>query len=345
MKRRGITVRILNDNEYDLLEKLLSVKQSTLLKIMRRYLADKYDSVISTKDYLYAKGDIPVLLVAHLDTVHKYPVSSLYYDRQKNVLWSPDGLGADDRAGVFSIIQILKAGLRPSVLFTTDEELGCVGARLFSYEHPDPISPLNCIIELDRMGHDDCVFYGCDNPEFTSYIESFGFKTQRGSFSDISDICPMWEIAGVNLSVGYYDEHSFSEHLFVDAMFDTIDKVKQILTDSSQVAYKYIPSKKNFNAKGFVQACQSWTECPPDDFIYDWINYDNEPSVQCEICHSEINEQDATPVYSAEKKQMVHYCLECSSLLPLNLDFCEKCGTLFEKEEADNSSVCPICSK
>ena len=43
---------------------------------------------------------------------------------QKNVMISPDGLGADDRAGVFMIMNIVKAGFRPHVIFTTDEE-GC----------------------------------------------------------------------------------------------------------------------------------------------------------------------------------------------------------------------------
>ena len=62
---------------------------------------------------------------------------------------------------------------------------------------------LNYIIQLDRRSSNDCVFYDCDNKEFTKYVESFGFLEGIGSFSDISVICLSWGIAGVNLSVGY----------------------------------------------------------------------------------------------------------------------------------------------
>ena len=27
------------------------------------------------------------------------------------------------------------------------------------------------IFQLDRCGSDDCVFYDCDNPDFTKYVE------------------------------------------------------------------------------------------------------------------------------------------------------------------------------
>ena len=35
---------------------------------------------------------------------------------------------------------------------------------------------LKYIIELDRRGSDDCVFYQCDNHEFDAYVEKFGFQ-------------------------------------------------------------------------------------------------------------------------------------------------------------------------
>ena len=65
-------------------------------------------SVVRTKDFLVAKGSIPVALVAHVDTVFTSPPKEeeIFYDSEKNVMWSEVGLGADDRAGVFSILKI-----------------------------------------------------------------------------------------------------------------------------------------------------------------------------------------------------------------------------------------------
>lgn len=178
---------------------------------MERFLCQKYENVIITKDYIVAIGEIPIALVAHLDTVYKTPVSNLYYDRQKCIMWSPEGLGADDRAGVFAIIKILHEGLRPTIIFTTDEEQGGRGATVLGTQNCP--TKLKYMIELDRRGESDCVFYDCYNPEFVKYIESFGFKEAYGSFSDISFLMPPWKVCGVNLSIGYEEEHSYIEQL------------------------------------------------------------------------------------------------------------------------------------
>ena len=92
----------------------------------------------------------------------------------------------------------------------------------------EAITDLNYIIQLDRRGSNDCVFYECNNPEFVEYVEAFGFVTAHGTFSDISTICPSWGIAGVNLSIGYIDEHSYSEILYVGNMLATIGKVEKM---------------------------------------------------------------------------------------------------------------------
>jgi hypothetical protein len=187
--------------------------------------------------------------VAHADTVFKKPPQRIFYDKQKNVMWSPEGLGADDRAGVFAIIQIIKSGLRPTVIITTDEEKGGIGASALVRNMPKPPTDLKYIIQLDRQGSMDCVFYDCLNKEFEEYVESFGFVTDFGSFSDISVLCPAWRVAGVNLSIGYYDEHSVSETLYIGHMNSTILKVKNMLRDAKRAdSYIYIenPRKKWF---------------------------------------------------------------------------------------------------
>ena len=185
-------MKTLNQQELKSIEQFFQLTQPQLLKAMKHYLSTKYEKVITTKEYVIAIGDIPIGLVAHLDTVFKFVPNDIYYDRVKNVMWSPDGLGADDRAGVYSIMQLLKAGFKPTVILTTDEELGCVGALKVATDFPIAPTELKYIVELDRRGSNDCVFYECNNPQFDEYVESFGFVTNFGSFSDISVICPQW---------------------------------------------------------------------------------------------------------------------------------------------------------
>lgn len=148
-------------------------------------------------------------------------------------MWSPQGLGGDDRAGVYAIIQIIENGYRPSIVFTTDEELCCLGAQALIEKKPIcPFKNLKAIIELDRQGKKDMVFYGCRNSSFKKYIKNYDFIFKKGSFSDISILAPAWDVAAVNLSIGYEDEHSPLEILHIDWLEETIKKVKNILNDS-----------------------------------------------------------------------------------------------------------------
>lgn len=192
-------------------------------------------SITENSDFIYAKGDIPVLLVAHLDTVYNYPPTNIIEVIADN-WWSPQGIGGDDRCGVFAILEILKQ-FRPHVLFCTDEELGGIGA--LQVRKTLPVPAVNFIIEIDRRGKDEAVFYGCRNPLFQQMIIDHGFQLERGLFSDISIFAPQWNIAAVNVSAGYFNEHTLNEYINTKYLDQTIAKVKNILMCSSSQAYTF----------------------------------------------------------------------------------------------------------
>lgn len=317
-------MRTLKDADYKTFERLCGLSQKGVKKTLSIYLKSKYEKVVETPDYIYAIGNIPIALVAHMDTVFSKPARDVFYDRQKNVIWSPDGLGADDRAGIFAIIQIIKTGLRPHVIFTTDEEVGAAGAIALGKEDC-PFEDLRYVIELDRRGSDDCVFYDCENPEFTEYIEGFGFVEAIGSFSDISIICSDWGIAGVNLSIGYRDEHSISEVLFVGHMLNTIDKVITMLTVAVDKIpqFKYIPAKYGSN-----WWYQQWTAA----------QYDN---THCFLCNAEHRNEDMIPVKLRNDK-IKYFCIDC---LVDNVKWCNSCGEAYEPAENDKMGLCNDCKR
>lgn len=216
-----------------------------LKKRLERY---NYSSII-TENYIIAEGTLPICLIAHCDTVFKTLPKEWIYDSEKEVLWSPGGAGFDDRAGIAAILEILREGYRPSVIFTTGEEKGGIGAFQLTVDFPKRpfYKKPKMMIELDRQGTDDCVFYECNNRAFVKMIESYGFKEQLGSFTDISFLAPQWGVAATNLSVGYYDEHTSSERIYIKQLKSTIEKVINIIKDiESLPEYEYIKAK-NFN--------------------------------------------------------------------------------------------------
>ena len=231
----------ISKQDYALLHQLLSMREISLIKSLPRILEKYYEpeKIHATMDYIYVEGDVPVALVAHLDTVYTSPPHVIYHDAGKGVIWSPEGLGADDRAGVFCILRLLELGNRPSIVFTTGEETGGTGASIFVRDYPAPLVDTYFVIELDRCGIDDAVYYDCGNAAFEDFISSFGFVTNWGTFSDIVIIGPAWDIACVNLSVGYENEHSFVEYLNYRHTLATMYKVDDILVNYSDMKYDY----------------------------------------------------------------------------------------------------------
>lgn len=235
----------MTDIEFEAYKYLTQCSESVLKERLYTVLQRYYDKVINHNDFLYAEGSIPIALVAHLDTVFSSSPTFVSYDKKEQLIYSGQGGIGDDRAGVFAILKLLLKGYHPYIIFTTGEEIGGIGALSITQSLSQP--NLKYIIELDRRGSNDCVFYNHYDEEFISYIESFGFEYALGSFSDISIICPLWNIAGVNLSIGYYNEHTTREFVCVDEWEYTITRVEKMLNDVNNAPYyKYnsiIPTK------------------------------------------------------------------------------------------------------
>jgi hypothetical protein len=344
-------MKVLKPAEIKSIEQFFQLSQENLLKAMGRYLKSKYETIYITKDYVVAVGDIPVALVAHLDTVFSRVPEDIFYDKQKNVMWSPDGLGADDRAGVYAIVQLLKQGFRPTIIFTTDEERGALGADKLIQDHPTAPTELKYIIELDRRGNNDCVFYDCENFSFEEYVENFGFVTAYGTFSDISVICPAWKVAGVNLSIGYRNEHSYSEVLYVGNMIDTIQKVGRMLQDAENAAaYEYIPA--SYTKYYSTKYSKAWGL---DDYI-DEFGWDPSYGVSKEtwkawhtkcdlICCNRCGEKDYDynmfPVKDTDGST-IYLCPECVGK-ETKMNWCQVCAEAFIVKDEDSVEDAIIC--
>lgn len=234
----------------NLMKSLCKIDTDKLRILLKKFLLNNgYKQIKCCDDFIMAEGNIPVCLVAHMDTVFPVPPyeENFFYDKKKKVLWNTAGAGFDDRAGIYAIIEIINKGFYPHIIFTNDEEIGAVGARnLVKIFEKCPFEFCKMIIQLDRANQNDMVFYNCNNPDFEEYIGKFGFEYDVGSFSDISAIAPAWEIAAVNLSIGYELEHTTSEILHTDWCEETINKVQSILKDAiSAPTFKYIEKKSN----------------------------------------------------------------------------------------------------
>ena len=271
---------------------VLTKTQSEMQEWLPEVLAD-YGYQIKVTDYMIqaiSSEENQPCLVAHLDTINtkrkKYSYGSYYYtgstlstvtstekDRTPEVqdilvtehyiLLSPECkssiqcLGADDRVGVKTILDILEMGLRPHILFTTDEEVGCVGSRKAVEENAlEELKTASMLIQIDRGVHEsswhEMVTYGFD-PE--SHKEIFDelrktYTMATGSYTDVAVLGPHLDKPIVNVSASYRHEHTTDEFINLDAYeYNTQGLIKFIKwaqeQDTSEWKYvaKYVPPK------------------------------------------------------------------------------------------------------
>ena len=240
--------------------------EETIFVKMHTFLIEKgYKKIVKNDNFMFAPGTLPVLIIAHADTVHENKWSKdregnvdVFHDEAEGVLWSPQGVGGDDRCGVLAIHKLLSVGFRPWVLITSGEERGCIGAKAFCEDYSNYMASksktaeekktfnmdhLKYIVQVDREGSKHGVFYSCDgkNKLWHEYLEGIGFKKETGSTSDIRHIMELTEICGVNLAAGYYGQHTKSEFIDYWDLWFTIKKLSgmfKALNTSPQFKWK-----------------------------------------------------------------------------------------------------------
>ena len=273
---------MMKDINYSEFVNICKMTELDLKEWLRHELLKYYTTVIEEPGYLYARqANCPVLLTAHMDTVHKETVKNVVETKTKkgkHVISSPQGIGGDDRCGIYMILCILKeTNIRPAILFCEQEEDGGVGSDIFCNSmYIDELKELKFFIELDRANANDLVFYNDDNQDFYTWCENTtGYKENFGSFSDISNLCPATKVSGVNVSCGYYKAHTLNEYVIWEEMINSIETVKKLLVASEKVdqfEYKEIKYKYSY-----------WNRW--DDWDrYGYINTSNKKETYIDTC-------------------------------------------------------------
>ena len=259
------------------------------------------------KDYIFGQGEIPILLVAHADTVFnhhdrgkRFPI---FHDQKEQLIWSPEGLGADDRAGCLMVEMVLRSGLQPHILITDGEERGGIGASAFISDGGDDALKgldIKFMLEVDRKGKDEVVYYGCEgkNKKWSDWVEGFGFKHRYGTFSDISSIMGAIGICGANLSAGYFDNHTINERLYYGELDKTIEKVIEMIKQGEK-GEKFIFEPGATRAWGRVESFGQDLDYDHDD--YGGYTGHSQGGYLCRHC--------SDPLLASEKD--IGTCTEC----------------------------------
>ncbi|MCR4646933.1 MAG: hypothetical protein K5695_16255 [Oscillospiraceae bacterium] len=237
----------------DTLMEFLSMRLEDAMPVLSRFA--ELDGSIAQFDggknnFVYVPGNRAdrVVLVAHADTVwdtfyvpnyaemyRKQPHKPVF-DAEGQIIsqggWKGWGIGADDRAGC-AILWLLKESGH-SLLITDGEEHGQIGAHHLMEHYPDIAAELNAhqyMIQFDRCNATEYKTYRLPVTQaFIDHVESHTHYTSAGikARTDIVTLCR--QCCGVNLSVGYYNEHTTGEKLHYPEWLHTYQTAKELLT-------------------------------------------------------------------------------------------------------------------
>jgi hypothetical protein len=195
---------------------------------------------VAGKHYvLWHRGEGLPCLVAHIDHVYEekgWDKRPILYNEE--YIWSPMGVAGDDRCGVFAVMKLFEC-LSVNALFTDQEERGGIGA-IEACEDPR-LASVPYFIEIDRRDERQAVFYNEEEvlvPEFVKAVSKY-FRVERGTFSDISILGQHFNVASVNLSAGFFNEHQRSaEYIHIPSLEYTIKTIPKLINELGDKRYE-----------------------------------------------------------------------------------------------------------
>ena len=198
-------------------------------------------------NYFYKIGESKTIFASHLDTVsEKFLDVKHVFDGKFIKTNGKTTLGADDKAGVCVLLYMIEQNIPGTYYFFIGEEVGCIGSRAAAAK--DDFSNYDRIISFDRKDTCSIITHQswerCCSDEFANALskeyydlglelkpDDTGFGTDSARFTGIIPEC-------TNISVGYYDEHNFTER-------QDIEFLEKICMASAIVDWEKLPVTRN----------------------------------------------------------------------------------------------------
>jgi putative aminopeptidase FrvX len=206
-----------------------------------RIKVDAYGNVLITK----GNAEKYPCVAAHLDEVHQPSVRNLQ-EKDGNIYAldensEPVGIGADDKNGVWIVLQLLRQiETMKAVLFVREEK-----ATFEGYRHGSDdcdlafFTDVKFVLQCDRTGAGDLVTYCtkkeirlCDDDFVPEWIlQKYGYAPVEGGVTDVVHLKQRGlQIPCCNISCGFYNAHKPEEYTNVAELQNSLEFVKTLVS-------------------------------------------------------------------------------------------------------------------
>lgn len=239
-----------------------SGKEQHLSKFIRGYVQTRMPDVIiredEAKNLYFTKGISKTYpcLVAHLDQVQHRRSKDFRVIETEDILFGysgarrgMEGLGADDKNGIWIALKCLLQYDVLKVAFFVGEEVGCYGSHVADMTF---FKDCRYVIEPDRHGKKDLITNiswstMCSKKFFTDiHADKFGYKQAAGLMTDILALQNNGlAVSAINISCGYYDAHTDHEFTVKEDLLNCLACVRHIIETCTEV-YPHIGISPGF---------------------------------------------------------------------------------------------------
>lgn len=226
-------------------------------------------------------------VIAHMDTVFDYNFERELVQRGDFIFAidaktkKPCGLMADDSNGIYCALMLLNLFSDIKFCFTTQEEIGGIGATI-AVDNIEFFKNVNFFLQADRRGNSDIITFTNGrkivSEVFTKdifpIIKKYNYTTTNGIFTDVGEIVFWTEVSGINISCGYYNEHSEKETCNIQELHKCLCLMREIIISlKDKKPYKVTLSSEDTRIKNkFI-----------NNFYKDYDNFYFE-SLPCDTC-------------------------------------------------------------
>lgn len=217
---------------WGLLRKLYAIhspsgKEDRMITFLTSYLYTLPGVELTEDTYgnLYAKkGDAESYpcIVSHMDQVQRTHSKDFKAIETRDIIFGYsarnhqfEGLGADDKNGIFMALQALRKYDCIKAVFFKEEEIGCNGS---SHAEMTFFDDCRYVIQCDRRGNSDLIsnigYTDLCSGKFIQDIapEKWGYKEEHGAMTDVETLKERGlSVSAVNMSCGYYNPHTDEE--------------------------------------------------------------------------------------------------------------------------------------
>lgn len=267
-----------------------SGNEKKLKRFIKKWVANNIEGVTCTWDnagnVYFVKGESETypVVVAHLDQVQKHHSKDFKAVVTEDIVfgYSPSekeyqGLGADDKNGLWIALKCLQTFDVIKVAFFVGEEIGCVGSSKCDMNF---FADARFVVEPDRRGGNDLITeisgYDIASEAFLNAFdyESFGYKKTSGLMTDVLELTERGVgVACINMSCGYYNPHTDEEFTVISDLLNALDLVEHIITVCTDV----YPHEATYSYGGYNSKWANYYGCDDDDYCsgdFDWSDYE-----------------------------------------------------------------------